>query len=197
MVYKRFRVNCIFRILFLSATIFLLFYLVFRTQLYAALFIVGCVTIYQIFSLIRYVERTNRDLTRFLESIKHSDFTQTFIGEGLGTSFNELKNAFTEVITKFRSTRAEKEEHFRYLQTVVQHVGIALVCFQPTGEVELINTTAKRLLRVLQLRNIKDLKKFSEPLVDALFKLKPGDKVLVELSPYDLSRGRIVYRLKQ
>lgn len=27
-------------------------------------------------------------------------------------------------------------------------------------------------------------------------KILPGDKVLVELSPYDLSRGRIVYRLK-
>ncbi len=25
-------------------------------------------------------------------------------------------------------------------------------------------------------------------------KILPGDKVLVELSPYDLSRGRIVYR---
>ncbi|MFO8143715.1 MAG: translation initiation factor IF-1 [Dehalococcoidales bacterium] len=25
----------------------------------------------------------------------------------------------------------------------------------------------------------------------------PGDKVIVELSPYDLSRGRITYRLKQ
>ena len=27
-------------------------------------------------------------------------------------------------------------------------------------------------------------------------KVLPGDKVLVELSPYDESRGRIVYRLK-
>ncbi len=27
-------------------------------------------------------------------------------------------------------------------------------------------------------------------------KIVPGDKVLVELSPYDLSRGRITYRLK-
>jgi translation initiation factor IF-1 len=27
-------------------------------------------------------------------------------------------------------------------------------------------------------------------------KILPGDKVLVELSPYDLSRGRIVYRYK-
>lgn len=27
-------------------------------------------------------------------------------------------------------------------------------------------------------------------------KILPGDKVLVDLSPYDLSRGRITYRLK-
>ena len=27
-------------------------------------------------------------------------------------------------------------------------------------------------------------------------RILPGDKVKVELSPYDLSRGRIVYRLK-
>lgn len=27
-------------------------------------------------------------------------------------------------------------------------------------------------------------------------RILPGDRVLVELSPYDLSRGRIIYRLK-
>jgi translation initiation factor IF-1 len=27
-------------------------------------------------------------------------------------------------------------------------------------------------------------------------RILPGDKVLVELSPYDLSRGRIIYRFK-
>ena len=27
-------------------------------------------------------------------------------------------------------------------------------------------------------------------------KILPGDKITVELSPYDLSRGRIVYRFK-
>jgi translation initiation factor IF-1 len=27
-------------------------------------------------------------------------------------------------------------------------------------------------------------------------KIMPGDRVLVELSPYDLSRGRVTYRLK-
>jgi translation initiation factor IF-1 len=29
-----------------------------------------------------------------------------------------------------------------------------------------------------------------------VIRILPGDKILVELSPYDLTRGRIVYRYK-
>ena len=28
------------------------------------------------------------------------------------------------------------------------------------------------------------------------FRILPGDRVLIELSPYDLSRGRVTYRFK-
>ncbi|MCU0643681.1 MAG: ATP-binding protein, partial [bacterium] len=124
MVYKNFRLNCILRILVLGVTIYLLFFLLSRTTLYAMSFIIGLIIIYEIYSLIHYVERTNRDLTRFLDAIKYEDFSQTFLGAGFGSSFNDLKAAFNAVLTKFQQTRAEKEEHFRYLQTVVQHIGI-------------------------------------------------------------------------
>jgi two-component system nitrogen regulation sensor histidine kinase NtrY len=144
-------------------------------------FITGIVIIYEIYSLIHYVERTNRDLTRFLDAIKYEDFSQTFIGAGFGSSFNQLKTAFNAVLTKFQQTRAEKEEHFRYLQTVVQHVGIGLITFQPNGDVELINNAAKRLLKVVRLKNINELNKFSKKLVDTLLNMKPGEKKLVKI----------------
>jgi nitrogen fixation/metabolism regulation signal transduction histidine kinase len=181
MVYKRFRANCIIRILLLGITISGFFFFLFRTTLYAALFILGIFIFYQIYALIRYVEKTNRDLTRFLQSIQYSDFSQTFKVEGLGSSFEALKNAFNEVMNAFRKTRTEKEEHYRYLQTVVQHIGIGLVAFQPSGEVELINTAAKRLLRVPHLKNIKSLESWSKPLVSTLLKLKSKDKALVKV----------------
>jgi signal transduction histidine kinase len=94
------------------------------------------------------VEKTNRDLARFFQSIKYGDFSQSFRDTGFGSSFDSLKSAFADVMTSFQKTRTEKEEHFRYLQTVVQHVGIGLIVFQPDGEVELINTAAKRLLKI-------------------------------------------------
>jgi len=181
MVYKRFRINCIIRVIFIVLTIFGFFYILFQTALYAALFIIGVFLLYQIYALIRYVEKTNRDLTRFFTSIRYSDFSQTFKDDGLGASFDALRKAFTEVMNIFRKTRTEKEEHYRYLQTVVQHIGIGLIAYQPSGEVELINTAAKRLLGIATLKNIHSLKSFSKSLVNTLLSIKPRGRALVKV----------------
>ncbi|MFQ5825302.1 MAG: PAS domain-containing sensor histidine kinase [bacterium] len=181
MVYKHFQIICIIRVLFLSATIYLFFYLLFQTTLYATLAIVATIILYQIYALIHFVQKTNRDLTRFLLSIKHADFSQSFTNYGLGSSFDELRTAFTLVMKEFQRARAEKEEHYRYLQTVVQHVGIGLIAFQQDGKVEIINTSAKRLFKVAQLKNINSLKSFSKPLVDTLLRLRSGEKRLLKI----------------
>jgi two-component system nitrogen regulation sensor histidine kinase NtrY len=181
MVFKSFRINCIIRILFIAATSFLLFYLFFETQLYAAILIAGILILYQVYSLIHYVEKTNRDLARFFESIKYEDFSQTFKNNRSGPSFASLQAALSNVADAFRKARAEKEEHYRYLQTVVQHIGIGLIAFKSDGEVELINTAAKRLLKVAHLKNIKILEGKSKSLVKTLFQLKPREKALVKV----------------
>jgi len=185
MIYKHFRFLCTIRILLLAATMFFFFYLILRTSLYAVTSITGLFILIQIVSLILYVEKTNRDLRRFLEAIKFEDFSQTFTISGLGTSFGELKQAFNDVLQKFYQTRAEKEEHYRYLQTVVQHIGIGLISYQQDGKVELINNAAKKLLRVPRLKNIHSLESFSKELVVSLLKIRPGQKALVKVEDND------------
>ncbi len=118
---KRFYINCIIRVLLLSGTICLPAYLLFKTDFIAATIFVSLVGAYQIFALIRYVSKTNRDLTRLLQSIKYSDFSQSFAANLKGSGFEELHTAFTEVIQEFQRTKIEKEEHFRFLQTIVDH----------------------------------------------------------------------------
>jgi nitrogen fixation/metabolism regulation signal transduction histidine kinase len=126
------------------------------------------------------VETTNRDLARFFQSIKYGDFTQSFKDDSMGSSFTSLRNTFTEVANAFRKTRTEKEEHYHYLQTIVQHVGIGLLTFQPDGEVELMNNAFKRLLKISHLKNIQSLESISQNLVQTLFRLKPREKALVK-----------------
>ena len=155
--------------------------------------ILGLIIIFQICSLIEYVEKSNRDYVRFLEAIKYEDFSLSFSGKKLGKSFDELKTAFNDVLRKFQKTRAEKEEHHRYMQTVVQHIGIGLLSFETDGEVKLVNTAAKRLLKVNVLKNINSLKHGNPLLVETLFQLKPGDKKLVKIEKNGETQQVIIY----
>lgn len=178
MGFRNFRLVVIGRVLLLSLTLFLLFYLGLQTSFYATAAVVALLLVAQIYSLVKYIERTNNDLGRFLSSIRYADFTQSFSARGRGRSFEELSSALSEVMNDFRRVRVEKEEQFLYLQTVVQHIGVGLVVFRQDGEVELVNTAAKRLLIVNHLDNIKDLSAVSPALVDTLFALRPGEKTL-------------------
>lgn len=61
-----------------------------------------------------------------------------------------------------------------------------------------IDTLPNALFKV-QLDDNKDhevLAHISGKMRKHFIRILPGDKVLVELSPYDLSRGRITYRYK-
>ena len=182
MIHQRFRTSCTIRVIFLALTIFAFFLLLFQTRLYAVTGITGALIVFQALILIRYVEQTNRALNRFLEAVKYEDFTQTFIGSGLGSSFQELKSSFNEVLSKFQQARAEKEEHYRRLQTVVQHVGIGLISYRQDGEVELINNAAKRLLRIGHLKNVKNLESFSKDLSGTLLSIQSGERALVKVT---------------
>lgn len=178
---RNFRLVVLVRILMLSLTILFLFYLILQTTFYATVVVVAFVVAIQVYSLFAYVEKANNDLLRFLRSIKFQDFSQTFTGRGRGKTFDELNAVFAEVMNDFRRARAEKEEQHQYLETIVQHIGVGLMAFKPDGEVELMNTAAKRLLSVNHLRNIKSLAQLDGRLVETLFALTPGKKALVKL----------------
>ena len=180
MVIKRFGIAVLTRTVILCLTVFLFIFLITRTSFIATPFIVAVLIIFQLYSLSQYVQKTNSDIARFFDSIKYSDFSQSFRPTVKGSSFEDLNRAFSEVIEQFRRTRAEKEEQYRYLQIVVQHVGVGLMTFTPDGKVELVNSAAKRLLKLNNVENISDLAEKSKTLVDSLRRINAGENVLVK-----------------
>jgi nitrogen fixation/metabolism regulation signal transduction histidine kinase len=141
--------------------------------------------IFQVFSLIRYVDRTNRDLTSFLESIRFSEFTRSFQIEGMGSSFDELNRAFNDVINDFQKVRSEKEEHFHYLQSIVQNIDVSIIAYRKDGTVEMINKAAKKLFQIHSLKNVKGLEQLSPDLVNTLINISPGENTLVKVQDQD------------
>jgi two-component system, NtrC family, nitrogen regulation sensor histidine kinase NtrY len=130
----------------------------------------------QIFYLTKFIDTSNRNFIKFLQGINYSDFSQNVSISQSGQSFADLSVEMNKVLNNFKNTRLEKEESLKYLETVVEHVGIGLLSFNIKGDVELLNRAAKKILKVHHIKNISALDNIGHGLGRFLFQLKPGTK---------------------
>ncbi len=177
---KNFRVQIILRLILIVINIIII------SQFYGKsgvnFLVFTAFLLLQVFLLFRYIDIVNKELNKFLQSIKYSDFSVGFNKDYLGGSFAELNEAFRDVMKKFHEARAEKEENFRYLQTVIQHVGIGLISFNQLGDVEFFNSAAKKILKINSLKNINQLNGTYKNLYDKLNTIQAGEKITIKIN---------------
>ncbi|TKT91756.1 GHKL domain-containing protein [Dyadobacter frigoris] len=168
------------RITVIILTVILLFRLVeFHTN-EGLIYILGSIIVFVQASLLyNYVTKVNRKLIYFLESVRYSDFTINFRADNtMGTTFRELNQQFNEVLEAFRQARAEKEASLQYLNTIVQHIGTGLITFDGTGQVNIINSAALRMLGIYRLQQLSELEDKHPRLYELLANLNSGVREL-------------------
>ncbi|MGF1511277.1 MAG: PAS domain-containing sensor histidine kinase [Myxococcota bacterium] len=144
--------------------------------------LMAIVAIVQLADLVRYVQRTNEELVRFLEAVRNQDFTQTFATDALGTGFERLGRVLTYLMEGFRSERAVQEQELRYLRATVDQVPVPLVAVESEGSLTALNHAARRLFGAVPVRRVDDLMAFGSELRDAVLYTPPGMRRLV---PFD------------
>lgn len=176
MAFNDFRFRVAFRVILVGLSMSLMVYMVSRPNMIFAAGLTAVIIVLQLLELYRFSSQTNRKLTRFLESVKYSDFISGFnTDHRLGRSFRDLNVAFNEVLEAFRKTRSEKEEHWQYLNTVVQQVRTGIFSYDIDGNIQLINTNARRYLGVTStLKNISELKERNPNLYEVIEATAPG-----------------------
>ena len=178
---KSFRINIIFRILLLTISIVVSVFLFFNSGIDIWFILTLPIIVAEIIFFIKYVDNTNIELANFLESINYSDYTLHYNYSKLGKSFEKISTQFNKILEKFKETRNEKEESLKYLQTVVQHIGVGLISFDSKGEVEFINRAFKNILKINSLKNISSLNNISPNLGDFIRDMNVQKKVNYKL----------------
>jgi two-component system, NtrC family, nitrogen regulation sensor histidine kinase NtrY len=181
MVYNRLRIHYVIRMLLIVATTGYFMYLhpFSGFSVYHVILIV--LIVFQIVALLHILERPQRDLVRFFEAIEYSDFAQTFSFSSKDKSLQPLRAAFDRVMQVFQNIRAEKEAHYRYLQTIVQHVGIGILVVKNTGAIDLVNPPAKKILGLPQLKHTDQLRSLDPALPDTIHRLESGDRTQIHI----------------
>jgi nitrogen fixation/metabolism regulation signal transduction histidine kinase len=179
MVFRNFHVSVLARVALLTGTCLALVYAAVVAKLGFSTVVVALVLSYQVWALIRYVEKCTRDVTRLLTSIRQDDFSQSFPDDGRGGSHRALHRAMRDVLLEFNNVRAGREASYRYLNTIVMHVETGLIGVNTDSEITLINPAAKRLLDTGPVHKLQDLARTRRPVADAIDGLEPGGRSLV------------------
>ncbi|HZF29492.1 MAG TPA: HAMP domain-containing sensor histidine kinase [Gammaproteobacteria bacterium] len=129
--------------------------------------------------LVRYVESMNRELAGFLSFIAHNDFTVSLPLAGKGKTFRELESAYRLLAGKYRNLNLQREANHRYLEALVEHVSIALICLDSGGAVVLMNAQAKRLFKTPHLASLKSFGRIDGKLPAVIEELANGGRALV------------------
>jgi len=139
------------------------------------------IAIFVAFNLFRYVNDTNRRLTRFFESVRYSDFAIRFSSvKEKGDSFESVNRQFNEVMEAFRQTRAEKEANLLFMNAMVQHLTTGVLAFDTQQNLLLSNNAALQLLGIYRIQRLTDLPIQHEALASFITDLNARGKILYQ-----------------
>ncbi|MFZ6000279.1 MAG: ATP-binding protein, partial [Bacteroidota bacterium] len=137
------------RVAILVATIFAFAFIFELDDLnYVLLIGLGVAIYFQVVQLTKAVEKSNTDISSFLDSIRFDDLSSSFKTDSSDPTVQRLHQELNEALSKLRTSRREKDSEYQFFKNIVQHVGIGLLTFKRDGTIQIINSAAKRLLRV-------------------------------------------------
>ncbi len=181
MGFKRFSILIIIRVLLILFTLWGLISLYLMSEYPTAMLLIIVLLVSQVFELYRFVAKTNQELSRFLESARYADFSQHFELSGVGAGFEELGQAFSDILKRFQNTRSAQEKDLKYLKAMVEHIPVPLITIQQNEHIQLLNNSARRLFANHHINKLSDLGKFGADLSIQLTEISPGQRRLVNL----------------
>ena len=176
--------------------IFLCVILFLKDVNFTFVFIAGGAAVFNVFRLIWFLEERLSSASPIPEDAQFDEISQTFKASADNPVVSRMTQMLNEALTKIKTARREQDSDLQFFKNVVQHIGIGLIAFRKDGSIQIANSAAKRLLRLTRTVNISDLKEVSEPLVEAVLKLKTGGRELVPMKMGDETFQLSVYAIE-
>jgi two-component system, NtrC family, nitrogen regulation sensor histidine kinase NtrY len=180
MVSSPFRTGIAARTAALFLTIGAVAWMVANTQWYVTISLFIAAALYEAIALVRFSTQSSREVARFLDALSVDDLSQSFSGLTADGAHRELGTAMERVLTRLRASRSERDEQAQYLQTLVNHVPVALISIDERGAVRMLNMAARRLFEI-SLTQAAQLSRYGETFAVSLESLSAGNTAILRM----------------
>ena len=179
MGFENFRLNVTARALALFGLIALAAWSATHTAWQVTPIACGILAVVLLVDLVRYVESVNREFAEFLSFVAHDDFAASPPLARKGRVFRQLESAYRLLAGKYRSLNLQRAANHQYLEALVEHVSIALICLDGNGAVRLMNREAKSLFKTPHLPSLKSFGRIDPKLPAAIEELADSGRALI------------------
>ena len=177
----RYEISLTIRVILLLASITAAAFCIVSNR-YTLLVFVGLIIVFQILNFIQFINKTNTELSQFIEAVQYRDFSLQFTEKNAPVSVRQLRRAFNQINATFKQLSSEREEQYQYLQKILELVDTGILSYDQEGNVGWINEAFKRMMNVPYLRNISSLEKRDISVYQAVMSLENGDSQLVKIN---------------
>jgi two-component system nitrogen regulation sensor histidine kinase NtrY len=182
MAFKSFGLLVIVRLVVLSLCIAGFIFAFNNPRYHVVTFLMLIIVLGLIYELWFFLTRINRELIRFLKSVRYADFSQSFEFEDTNRGFKALGESFTEILERFKKLRVTQESELIYLRAMVNHIPVPLISVKEDGGLLLLNNAARRFFGTAQPIKVIDLKQYGDDFYEQLTTCRAGEKRMAKIS---------------
>ncbi|HEC44320.1 MAG TPA: GHKL domain-containing protein [Bacteroides sp.] len=182
MVFRSHRIRILIRVLLIAGFMGLMYFAMSQEKWYVGTGVSALLVVLLLIELYRFIDRSNLEFINLLESLKYQDFTRSYRRKYSEKTFRDLESSYKEVLSLYKEAKIDQAAQYQYLQIVLEHIQVALVCFDTEGEVILFNKAASRLFKRTGVSNLEPLKAESPELYRGMIDLEVGKRELIRIS---------------
>lgn len=181
MKFNRYEISLTIRVLLLLASITAAAFCI-VDQRFTLLIFLALLIVFQILNFVQFINKTNVELSQFIEAVQYRDFSLQFTEKNAPVSVRQLRRAFNQINFTFKQLSSEREEQYQYLQKILELVDTGILSYDQNGNVGWINEAFKRMMNVPYLRNISSLEKRDSIVYQVIINLENGNSQLVKIN---------------
>jgi nitrogen fixation/metabolism regulation signal transduction histidine kinase len=182
MISKWLSVNIIIRVTLIVILSILLGYFIVKEQSLRFSIICFVTIIILTVSLISYINRTNRNIRFFFDSVRNDDSNLSFPVDNKTTSLRELNQSMNRVNQQIQNLKIENRQQEQYFQRILEHLATGIITYNNKGFILHANSSAKRLLSLDVLTHLQQIERVDKNLLLILKDLKPFERHLVAVN---------------
>jgi two-component system nitrogen regulation sensor histidine kinase NtrY len=179
MAFKRYQARLAGRLLIALLAMFAAVWFAIQPGLHSLTLIASSIFALSVLVIWHHINRTNKELSRFLDAARYADFSQRFSFDDMGTGFDELGQTFTDILARQRLMRTSQQGEVRHLRALIEHIPVPLMTVHSDNSVILQNNASRRLFGTAHVVRIGDFQQFGQGFFKAISEAIPGNRELV------------------